>query len=151
MLLSDLYPVFRKVCLETQHLPGVDVRVMGIFEGLLQFFQLVAREYRPATHPPRVVKIVTQGFQLINFNARFSSVSLKFWLCVSVHDNVRVSSTKGNSYLWRRFFFFFLLKPPIPSDTEKSFVLSSCPATEKNVYLMTVCTYLLSRGKSPNK
>lgn len=52
-------------------------------------------------------------------------------VCSLVHFARRDLSPRGrvNTYLWRRFFFFFLLNPDSPS--EKSLALSSWPACEK--------------------
>jgi hypothetical protein len=44
---SYLYPVLRELCLHGQHLPGVNIRVVGFIEGLLQLLQLVRGEYGP--------------------------------------------------------------------------------------------------------
>lgn len=39
-----LYPVLRQVGFKGQHLPGVDVGVVGLLEGLLQLLQLEGRK-----------------------------------------------------------------------------------------------------------
>ena len=42
-----LYPCLAELCPLRQFLPGVDVRVLGPLEGLLQLVQLIGREGRP--------------------------------------------------------------------------------------------------------
>lgn len=45
---THLYPVLRQLCLHGQHLPGIDVGVVSFIKSLLQLFQLVSCEHRPA-------------------------------------------------------------------------------------------------------
>lgn len=44
---SYLYPVFRQLCFHSQHLSGINIRVMCLIKGLFQLLQLVRGEYGP--------------------------------------------------------------------------------------------------------
>lgn len=47
-----LYPVFRQLRLHGQHLPGINIWVVGLIERLLQLLQLVGGEDRPEGAKP---------------------------------------------------------------------------------------------------
>ena len=47
-VVSHLYSVLGQLRLHGKHLPGVDIRVVRLVEGLLQLLQLVGGEHRPA-------------------------------------------------------------------------------------------------------
>lgn len=52
---THLYPVLRQLRLHSQHLPGIDVGVVSFIKSLLQLFQLVSCEHRPAEKRERPV------------------------------------------------------------------------------------------------
>lgn len=44
---SYLNSILRQIRLEWEHFAGIHIRIMSIFESLLQFFQLITSEYCP--------------------------------------------------------------------------------------------------------
>lgn len=46
--MTHLYAILGQLCLEREHLAGIDIGIVGLLEGLLQLLQLVAGEDRAA-------------------------------------------------------------------------------------------------------